>query len=687
MRSERAKLVCNNYKCLFQEEKKNLDLKVHVQSFLQGGNKLKRVKSRRGRDTDTDNDYSDNDRRSRATTPGRALLEEVNLKPASERTIKKRLDPAPKNEEKCELKNHFRDFMRTPATVKRGRSFSQPRDKDGKNSGKEDAGSLSRKESFNEKYTREGDQVKNELENHAKRLLQRRSMIKQPLRHSDYESDNDSLSASGHNSKTVDKDCRDSSSEEDIENSSSGSNNNVIDYKPPPYRPSSPYSPKYRQILSSEGKKSEYDDSNDDNSSSSPLTSLTENIPDTQNGSSSTRPTSERFRSKSAVVPPTSYDVGYDVELNVEQMLEESWGPGTNGVIGGTENGAESAGVSVGTTGKSKSVTVSGSSNNATVNLDYFNGRSEPEQSEKEKDENNSLNNAITGSDRLRLRKYNVYSNSEYVYLDASKKIGNSKPRPFTLAHNSSQDNDKKSFSRQNSTETPEGKHPEEGSRETSKNSSSGGGGTDQLEKSYSKMYLSEDKENRKKSSKSDGLSRQRDNSNSNDVEDNNNNSSSSHNLAASFTAKTTEILNACKNDIKKLTYRKIYSRTKSDQVDRTKSKSAEKDMEAERGVMRVSGQDSGSEAVYTKYSSGSRIPNRPTTPGPYLDRLTKETGDTGRPMSPHAMGPSTSVTTSSYIPHRPTTPGPFTRQDWKRTNKKFNYGAVNKYSSRETFV
>jgi len=257
----------------------------------------------------------------------------------------------------------------------------------------------------------------------------------------------------------------------------------VIAYKPPPYRPSSPYSPKYHQ---SECKKSDYDDSNDDNSTSSQpanaaVTSLNENITsaDTQNGSSSSssnsaRPTSERFRSKSAVVPPTTYDVGYDVELNVEQMLEESWGPGTNGVIIGDKESLE-------TSGKSKSVSsgVSATSNKATesVNLDYFNNETqsaEEKQSEKETDENSSaVNNAITGSDRLRLRKYNaVYSNSEYVYLDASKKIGNSKPRPFTLAHNSSQDNDKKSFSRQNSTETsPEGKHvSEDGSK---------GGGTE----------------------------------------------------------------------------------------------------------------------------------------------------------------------------------------------------------------
>ena len=88
-----------------------MDLKLHVQSFLQGTNKVKRVKSKRGRDTDTDNDCSDTDRqRSRATTPGRALLEEVNLKPASERTIKNRLDLPASHKEKCELKSHFRGF-------------------------------------------------------------------------------------------------------------------------------------------------------------------------------------------------------------------------------------------------------------------------------------------------------------------------------------------------------------------------------------------------------------------------------------------------------------------------------------------------------------------------------------------------------------------------------------------------
>merc|ERR1719422_2244211 len=107
----------------------------------------------------------------------------------------------------------------------------------------------------------------------------------------------------------------------------------------------------------------------------------------------------------------------------------------------------------------------------------------------------------------------------------------------------------------------------------------------------------------------------------------------------------------------KKLTYRKIYMRSRSDH-DRTKSKSVENDHEDSE----IQNRDSPS--VYTKYSSGSRIPNRPTTPGPYLERAV--------------------ANPSPYIPKRPTTPGPFTRESWKRTNKKFNYTHLNKYSTHE---
>ena len=119
----------------------SLNLKNHLQSFLHGERQnLKRHKSGDGARRDTGEsgaDCSDSERRSRATTPGKSLLGEVSLKPPSERNIKNRLEPSESKEGKCEFKNHFKDFMKTPAAVRRGRSFSQSRDKD-KGSGKED---------------------------------------------------------------------------------------------------------------------------------------------------------------------------------------------------------------------------------------------------------------------------------------------------------------------------------------------------------------------------------------------------------------------------------------------------------------------------------------------------------------------------------------------------------------------
>ena len=577
-----------------------MDLKLHVQSFLQGTNKVKRVKSKRGRDTDTDNDCSDTDRqRSRATTPGRALLEEVNLKPASERTIKNRLDPPAAPKEKCELKSHFRDFMRTPGTVKRGRSFSQPRDKEAKSSGKEE--SLSRKPSFTERYgenlteryTREGDQVKTELENHAKRLLQRRSLIKPPgsQRQSDYESDNDSLTTSSH--KTVDKESRDSWSEEEIENSSSASAsvsvsaNNIVSLQSPAVSAESETSPRPDHM-----ERKTFSESPDNQFA--------------QIKHQNTVRSSERTRSKSDVVPPSVYDpTSYDVELDVEQMLEDSWGPGDD---------------------------------------------------------------SSTGGDRTRIRKNNVYNNNQYIYVDLKTKIGNANPRPFTLSPQSTGDKDKKLFSHQNSSECPtenskssSNKHKQQQQQQHP---------TEQLDKNLQKLRVSsvsvsEDKENRKHTRERYQKSDRR---RSDDLDENklNNNtgSSNSSNLASSFTARTTEILNACKNDIKKLTYRKMYMRSRSDH-DRMKSKSVEKEKE---DSYSTTAEVSTEEPVYTKYSSGSRIPNRPTTPGPYLEKYTSS---------------------SPYIPKRPTTPGLFARESWKRTNQKFNYAHItSKYSGHhETFV
>ena len=71
--------------------------------------------------------------------------------------------------------------------LKRGRSFSQPRDKE---QGGGTPTSLSRKESFEQKYVQDSmEQEKGELANHTKRFLKRKSMIN-PNKNSD-ESDND----------------------------------------------------------------------------------------------------------------------------------------------------------------------------------------------------------------------------------------------------------------------------------------------------------------------------------------------------------------------------------------------------------------------------------------------------------------------------------------------------------------
>ena len=176
-------------------------------------------------------------------------------------------------------------------------------------------------------------------------------------------------------------------------------------------------------------------------------------------------------------------------------------------------------------------------------------------------------------------------------------------------------------------------------------------------------MTVSEDKENRKHTRERYQRSDRRRSDELEENKLNNNSSSNSNNLASSFTARTTEILNACKNDIKKLTYRKMYMRSRSDH-DRMKSKSVEKEKE---DSYSKNGDVSTEEPVYTKYSSGSRIPNRPTTPGPYLEKYTSS---------------------SPYIPRRPTTPGLFARESWKRTNQKFNYAHINsKYTGHETFV
>jgi len=683
-----------------EEEKKVADLKNHLQSFLHGQQtRPKRSKSQVRGDKDTEsNDCSDTDRRSRATTPGRPLLEGVSLKPASERTIKNQLDPPPNPEQKSEFKNHFRDFMRTPATVKRGRSFSQPRDKD-KGSGREES-CLSRKESFNDKYTAEAEQAKIELENHTKRFLQRKSMIR-PIRNSD-ESDNDSLSVNLSSNKTVDKDSRDSSSEDEIENSSSASNN-IVSSKPSCLSEPLVHSDTSKDTLSENGnsflidtRKNGDDTSINERKNGDELSINERKIGDELSIEKrkeelgytpryQTNIRTERLRSKSDIVMPSA---SYDIELDVEQMLEESWGPTC-------QNGITEI--------HSTIKTVTDVSEKVEENcLDVVNGHSDPT---KEKEENN-LQNHTNAIDRPRIRRNNLHSNNEYMYLDTKAKIGNSNPRPFNLSKQTSQDNEEKSFSRQNSTDCQDNKQAQDtvNSRRQSCNeneytqSRRQSSNAETIERNYSRQYSNENKENKKNSEEKSRRVRKRSEPKGDDTEEKSPPPSMSSRTTEilnaqtrrvrkrsepkaedteentpppSMSSRTTEILNACKNDLRRLTYRKTYTRTRSSTAEPDQDK---KNKSGENGQMQSNEGSSNandkyaSPTRYTQLTSGSRLPNRPTTPGPYFG--------IDRPVTP---GP--------YLSKRPNTPGPFTRESWKRTNQKFNYTKFNKYGTHETFV
>ena len=116
--------------------------------------------------------------------------------------------------------------------------------------------------------------------------------------------------------------------------------------------------------------------------------------------------------------------------------------------------------------------------------------------------------------------------------------------------------------------------------------------------------------------------------------------------------------MNACKSGLRRLTYRKTYSKSRVSQPDLTDNNSTDKSK---------TDRYERPKTTYTQHSSGSRLPNRPTTPGPYLsDR---------------------NLTAGLYSPaKRPTTPGPFSRDSWKRTNQKFNYARI-LGSSNETYI
>ena len=175
-------------------------------------------------------------------------------------------------------------------------------------------------------------------------------------------------------------------------------------------------------------------------------------------------------------------------------------------------------------------------------------------------------------------------------------------------------------------------------------------------ERSFSRQ-LSNDKENRQISSGRMTGERQNSESHCGVIEDVNYNEYKN--------STSNDFINSCKSGLRRLTYRKTYSRTKSNKDlengerngDTGSRSSQPRDCQSP-----ISTYDkSSSMQQYSQLSSGTRIPHRPTTPGPYLGM--------DRPMSPAL--------------DRPTTPGPFTRESWKRTNHKYNHS---RQSCKDTF-
>merc|ERR1719427_1546450 len=169
-------------------------------------------------------------------------------------------------------------------------------------------------------------------------------------------------------------------------------------------------------------------------------------------------------------------------------MLEESWGPKC-------QNGITEI--------RSTIKIVTDVSEKADDNrLDIVNGHSDPT---KELEENN-LQNHTNVSDRPRIRRNNLHSNNEYVYLDTKAKIVNSNPRPFNLSKQASEDNEERSFSRQNSLDCQDNKQALEelNSRRQScnddENTNSRRSSTnfEKVDRGYCRQYSNENKENKK---------------------------------------------------------------------------------------------------------------------------------------------------------------------------------------------
>ena len=670
------------------------------------------------------NECSDSDRRSRATTPGRALLEEVqqhlkfvslfffcqvSLRPASERNLKNRLDPPPSQESKCEFKNHFHSFMKTPATVKRGRSFSQPRGKEDAGSGREE-GTLSRGESFKQQELSPQQQERLELENHTKRFLQRKSLMR-PIKHSDESGDDSlSLSVTQSSSAKADKEREDSCScsEDELESCPVSA---VVSSKPPLSKPLAETNGAYNGLRPVERRRR-------------PVESDSIGAEEDARLVVSAKRFERRQRSKSDITGLVSAGIALEEEKEEERKEEErKEEERRREERRKEEKRQEERKQEERRQEERREEEKRQEERRKEEQRREEEKRQEEEKRKEERRERDRLLRAVHdpapvdtpvneavrsagGENRQegissnsghrwqqeeeRVRKGSVYSSGEYqpVSMGSSTnnyvKVANSAPKPFNLSRQLSRDRDENGTSTLTTTATVTLGRAQEASQSQGGSETSTSWGIpgakllspppqEKKEKERSpKFFGDNNKENRKSQSRevrTRGEQRRADQPKEGDVAQVEVEVETSRRDSGT----TSDILAACKSGLRRLTYRKTYTRTRSHpleegQEDESKQSTKSVAQSPERGDVAATERAT----RYTTGSSGSRIPNRPTTPGPYFGVDRPKTPGPYRPFSPT---PGASITSPSIA-----------RESWKRTNQKFNYSRY-KYGTHETFV
>ena len=632
------------------------------------------------------------------------IVFQVSLRPASERNLKNRLDPPPSQDSKCEFKNHFHSFMKTPATVKRGRSFSQPRGKEDAGSGREE-GTLSRGESFKQQELSPQQQERLELENHTKRFLQRKSLMR-PIKHSDESGDDSlSLSVTQSSSAKADKEREDSCScsEDELESCPVSA---VVSSKPPLSKPLAETNGAYNGLRPVERRRR-------------PVESDLIGAEEDARLVVSARRFERRQRSKSDITGLVSAGIALEEEKEEERKEEERREEERKREERRKEEKKQE---------ERRQEERRQEERRQEERRQEERRQEEKRQEEKRKEERRErdrllravhepapLNNPVTetvrsaaGENRQegissnsgrswlteeeRVRKGSVYSSGEFqpVSMGSSSnnyvRVANSAPKPFNLSRQLSRDLDENGTSTLTTTATitlgrPQEANQSQGGSETSSSTSWGIPGAKLLspppqekkEKERSpKFFGDNNKKNRKSQSKevrTRGEQRRAEQQKEGEVAQVEVEVETSRRDSGT----TSDILAACKSGLRRLTYRKTYTRTRSHpleegQEDESKQSTKSVAQSPERGDVASTERAT----RYTTGSSGSRIPNRPTTPGPYFGVDRPKTPGPYRPFSPT---PGASITSPSLG-----------RESWKRTNQKFNYSRY-KYGTHETFV